>query len=128
MHSKYQSFFMYINTIKLKMKNQNPNTPPTMPMLSTNFFWKMVKQPSWLMAFRSGLMPHPFTTTCNRDRSYFQYLTGGIFWIFFFFYLLYTTLVQLPSHRFHCFSGCWNRRTQDCFDFGIGCQTLLPLG
>jgi hypothetical protein len=47
----------------------------------------------------------------------------GIFLVFFFFYVLYSTLLHLPPLRFHCVGGCWDR-TQDCCDFGIGSQTL----
>jgi hypothetical protein len=35
----------------------------------------------------------------------------------------YSTLLHLPPLRFHCVGGCWDR-TQDCYDFGIGSQTL----
>jgi hypothetical protein len=40
------------------------------------------------------------------------------FWIFYFLYVRYSTLLQLPPFRFHCVGGCWDR-TQDCCDFGI---------
>jgi hypothetical protein len=36
-------------------------------------------------------------------------------------------LLHLPPLRFHCVGGCWDR-TQDSCDYGIGCQTLYPLG
>ncbi len=42
-------------------------------------------------------------------------------------YVLYSTLLHLPPLRFHWVEGCWDR-TQDRCDFGIGCQTLCPLG
>jgi hypothetical protein len=45
--------------------------------------------------------------------------TGGFFG---FFCVLYSTLLHLPSLRFHCVGGCWDR-IQDCCDFGIGSQT-----
>ncbi len=45
------------------------------------------------------------------------------FFGFFIFYVLYSTLIHLPPLRFHCVGGCRNR-TQDCCDYGIGCQTL----
>jgi hypothetical protein len=43
--------------------------------------------------------------------------------LFGFFYILYSTM---PPLRFHCVGGCWDR-IQDCCDFGISCQTFLPL-
>jgi hypothetical protein len=46
---------------------------------------------------------------------------------FFFFYVLYSALLHLPPLKFHCVGGCWDR-TQDCCVFGIGGQTLEPLG
>ncbi len=45
----------------------------------------------------------------------------------FFMFVLYSTLLRLPPLRFHCVGGCWDR-TQDSCDFGIGCQTLKPIG
>jgi hypothetical protein len=45
----------------------------------------------------------------------------GIFWIF--LNELYLTLLHLPSLRFHCVGGCWDR-TQGRCDFGIGSETL----
>jgi hypothetical protein len=42
-------------------------------------------------------------------------------------YVLYSTLLHLPPIRFRCVGGCWDR-TQGSCDFGIGCQTLWPLG
>jgi hypothetical protein len=42
---------------------------------------------------------------------------------FYFFRLLYSTLLHLPPLKFHCFGRCWDR-TQDCCDFGIGNRTL----
>ncbi len=44
-------------------------------------------------------------------------------WIFFFFYMRYSTPFHLPPLRFHCVRGCWDR-TQDSCDYGIDCQTL----
>jgi hypothetical protein len=35
----------------------------------------------------------------------------------------YGTLLHLPPLRFHCVGGCWDR-TQDCYDYGTGSQTL----
>jgi len=46
-----------------------------------------------------------------------------IFGFFPFLYVLYSTLLRLPPLRFHCVGGRWEW-TQDCCDFGIGCQTL----
>jgi hypothetical protein len=43
--------------------------------------------------------------------------------IFFIFSVLYSTLLHLPPHRFHCVGGCWDR-TQDSCDFGIGCPSI----
>ncbi len=40
--------------------------------------------------------------------------------------ILYSTLLHLPPLRFHYVGGCWDR-TQDSCDFGIVCQTLLPV-
>jgi hypothetical protein len=39
------------------------------------------------------------------------------------FYVMYSTLFHLPSLRFHCVGGCWDR-TQDSCDYGIDCQRL----
>ncbi len=39
------------------------------------------------------------------------------------FYVLYSTLLNLPPLRFHCVGGCLVR-IQNCCDFGIGSQTL----
>jgi hypothetical protein len=39
-----------------------------------------------------------------------------------FFYVRYSTLLHLPTLRFNCVGGCWDR-TQDCCDFGIDSQT-----
>jgi hypothetical protein len=47
------------------------------------------------------------------------------FFLRFFMYLLYSTLLSRPPLRFHCVGGCWDR-TQDSCDFGICCQTLYP--
>ncbi len=43
--------------------------------------------------------------------------------LFLVFYVRYSTLIHLPTLRFHCVGGCWGR-TQDCSDFGICSQTL----
>jgi hypothetical protein len=51
-----------------------------------------------------------------------QTLVGGFFKIF--FSAIYSTLLHLPPLRFHCVGGCWDR-TQDSFDFGIGCENAL---
>ncbi len=46
---------------------------------------------------------------------------------FFDFHTLFNTAsYAAPPPRFHCVGGCWDR-TQDCCDFGVGCQTLQPL-
>jgi hypothetical protein len=37
------------------------------------------------------------------------------------------TLLHLPPLWFHCVGGCWVRTQRYC-DFGIGSQTLLPIG
>jgi hypothetical protein len=42
---------------------------------------------------------------------------------FFTFFVLYSTLLHLPTLRFHCTDGCWNR-TQDRCNWCIGSQTL----
>ncbi len=42
---------------------------------------------------------------------------------FLIFFVLYSTLLNLPPLRFCCVGGCWDR-TQECCDFGIGSQTL----
>jgi hypothetical protein len=44
-----------------------------------------------------------------------------------FFKFFYSTLFHLPPLRFHCVGGCWYRMHGSC-DYGIGCQTLKPLG
>ncbi len=45
-----------------------------------------------------------------------------IFWLVF-FNVRYSTLLHLPSLRYHCVGRCWDR-TQDCYDFSIDSQTL----
>jgi hypothetical protein len=51
-------------------------------------------------------------------------IASVLFWIFFFLiYVRYSKLHHLPSLRFRCVRGCWDR-TQDCCDFGIDSQTL----
>jgi hypothetical protein len=39
---------------------------------------------------------------------------------------LYSTLLHLPPHRFHCVGGCWDRSQDNC-DFGIGCPKRKSL-
>ncbi len=46
-----------------------------------------------------------------------------VFWLFFSFYVRYSTLLYQTPLRFHCVGGCWDQ-TQDCCDFGIDSQTL----
>jgi hypothetical protein len=48
----------------------------------------------------------------------------GEFFGFFFFYVCYSTLLHLPTLRFHCVGGCWDRNKNCCY-FGIDSQTLL---
>ncbi len=55
-----------------------------------------------------------------------NFFLRGIFEDFFFFYVRYSTLFHLPPLGFHCVGGCWDR-TQDSYDYDIGCQTLQPL-
>jgi hypothetical protein len=55
--------------------------------------------------------------------GYLTYFVNLTYTVFFFFYVLYSTLLHLPPLRFHSVEGCWDR-TQDCCDFGIGSQTL----
>ncbi len=43
-----------------------------------------------------------------------------------FYSVLYSILHHLPSLRFHCVGGCWDR-TQDGCDFDIGSWTLKQL-
>ncbi len=50
-----------------------------------------------------------------------------IYLFYFIFYVHFSTLLHLPPLRFHV-EWCWNRRTQDCCDFGIDSRTLWPLG
>ncbi len=52
---------------------------------------------------------------------HYYYIRGGDF--LFVFYVLYSTLLYLPTLKFHCVDGCWDR-TQHCCDSGIGSQTL----
>ncbi len=52
------------------------------------------------------------------------FLKGDIFG---FFYVQYSTLLHLPPLRLHCVGECLDP-TQDSCNYGIGCQTLLPLG
>ncbi len=47
-----------------------------------------------------------------------KYIKGGFFWVYFYFYERYATLLHLPSLRFYCVGGCWYQ-TLDCCDFGI---------
>ncbi len=56
-----------------------------------------------------------------------QFIKQGDFFEIFFSVYCYSTLLHLPPLRFHCIGGYWDR-TQDFGDFGIGSQTLLPLG
>jgi hypothetical protein len=51
---------------------------------------------------------------------FFKIFFGGIFY---FFIVLYSTLLHLPPLRFHCADGCWDR-TQDRCNWCIGSQTL----
>ncbi len=52
-----------------------------------------------------------------------------LFKLFGFFFCLSTIFNTASSNalRFHCVGGCWDR-TQDSCEYGIGCQTLQPLG
>jgi hypothetical protein len=56
------------------------------------------------------------------DFHLMQVLKGGFFGVLS-FYVSYSTLIHMPPLRFLCVGGCWDR-TQDCFDLGIGSQTL----
>ncbi len=41
----------------------------------------------------------------------------GIYeYLFLFIYVLYSTLFHMPTLRFHCVGGCWDR-TENCCDF-----------
>jgi hypothetical protein len=42
---------------------------------------------------------------------------------FFVCYVLNSTLLYLPSLRFICVGGCWDRTPDSC-DYGIDCQAL----
>jgi hypothetical protein len=55
-------------------------------------------------------------------KEYVHNLKGN-FLDFFFFYVLYSTLLHLPPLRLTCVGGCWDR-TRDSCDYGIDCQTL----
>ncbi len=46
----------------------------------------------------------------------------GDFFIFY-FHVRYSTLLHLLPLKFHCVGECWDW-SQDCCDYGIGCQTL----
>ncbi len=79
----------------------------------SNSWWKKPKVIiSWHCLFKYDFIPWK--------------LTGGIFLIFF-MYVLYSTLLHLPPLRFHSVGECWDRTQDSCF-FGIGWQTLWPLG
>ncbi len=43
------------------------------------------------------------------------------------FSVIYSTLLHRQPLRFHCVGRCWDQ-TQNSCSFGIGCQTLQPLG
>ncbi len=78
--------------------------------------------------------PHPHTWSFKTskvlkceifDRSDSRFLHHKVYVYFldFFFFIRYSTLLHLPPLRFHCVGGCWDR-TQDCCNFGIDSQTL----
>jgi hypothetical protein len=76
----------------------------------------------WLLAHSLPPPPGIMSTGDTQETEKERQVNRGIFFIFF-MYALYSTLLHLPSLRFHCVGGCWDR-TQDNFDFGIGCQML----
>ncbi len=55
------------------------------------------------------------------EEIFLKYNRVILFWFFFFFNVLYLTLLHLPPLRFHFVGECLDR-TQDCCDFGIGSQ------
>ncbi len=73
-----------------------------------------------------AIMTLPKTKILSLFRSLEVFFNRGIFWILLFF-VLYSTLLHLPPLRFHCVEGCWDR-TQEWCNFGIGSQTLKPIG
>ncbi len=78
---------------------------------------------------RLGVLLNKWIGRQSRDDDVRRHLTSTITINrgFFFMYVLYSTLFHLPPLRFHCVGGCWDRTQESC-DFGIGCQTLEPLG
>jgi hypothetical protein len=87
--------------------------------LETILLWKPArKRSNYLLMRRETWNYWPAQGLMLRKR--------GIFMMFSFYVLGYTTLLNLPTLRFRCVGGCWDR-TQDCCDFGIVSQTLLPL-
>ncbi len=59
----------------------------------------------------------PFTPWKNHTKLCFKYFLWG------FFFVLYSTLLHLPPLKFHCADGCWDR-TQDSCNWCIDSQTL----
>jgi hypothetical protein len=60
----------------------------------------------------------------NSALPLFSSVMASVYWIgFFYFYVRYLKLLHLPTLRFYCVRGFWDR-TQDSCDYGIGCQTL----
>ncbi len=66
-----------------------------------------------------------FPPTFKVDSFFLIFFKGNF--LGFSFYVRYSALLHLPPLRFLCVGRCWDR-TQDSCDYGIGCQTLWPLG
>ncbi len=110
-------FSLYIASLGLLSGSAQNNTK----VLSVPVKTKLSK---WLSGRRITPSSKRFTILGKQNRSFIHNVPIINKMIFKeFFYVLYSTLLHLPPFRFHLVGRCWNQ-TQDCFDRGIGSQTL----
>ncbi len=58
----------------------------------------------------------------------FHFLKKGIFFIFFPFFVPYSTILRLPTLRFRCVEGCWERTQSWSFKQSMGARNRIGIG
>jgi hypothetical protein len=70
--------------------------------------------------------PNPGNRIRIRNTAFFNIQLGDFLEFFLLLHTVFNTALSAAPQIQLC-RGCWDR-TQDCCDFGISSQTLLPLG
>jgi hypothetical protein len=65
----------------------------------------------------------PMLPEVNTHATGSKFLKGDSMGFFFIYFVLYSALLHLPSLRFHCADGCWDRIQYRC-NWCIDSQTL----